>query len=45
MGRNKRRDAVNPIVFLDVAISGAPVGRVLIELFKSDLPKVFLPRC
>lgn len=29
----------NPIVFLDLTISGEPVGRIVIELFKSVAPK------
>ena len=40
MGRNKRRDSSNPIVFLDISVSGTPVGRILLELFKADVPKV-----
>ena len=43
MGRNKRRDASNPVVFLDVATDGAPVGRILLELFKADVPRVGSP--
>lgn len=29
----------NPVVFFDVAIGGAPVGRLRLELFKKDSPK------
>lgn len=29
----------NPVVFLDVAIGGAPAGRLRLELFKKDCPK------
>lgn len=29
----------NPVVFFDVAIGGAPVGRMRLELFKKDCPK------
>lgn len=29
----------NPVVFLDVAIGGAPAGRLRLELFKKECPK------
>ncbi|TYZ61413.1 hypothetical protein PybrP1_002963 [[Pythium] brassicae (nom. inval.)] len=29
----------NPVVFLDVAIGGAPAGRLRLELYKRDCPK------
>lgn len=29
----------NPVVFLDVAIGGAPAGRLRLELYKHDCPK------
>ena len=40
MGRNKRKDPSNPVVFLDVQVAGTPVGRILLELFKADVPRV-----
>ena len=41
--KNQRRDQSNPLVFLDITVSGQPVGRILLELFAADVPRVRLP--
>jgi len=38
--QNKRRDPLNPIVFFNVTIGGAPAGKIVFELFKDIVPKV-----
>lgn len=41
MVKRQRRNPENPLVFLDVAAGGEQLGRVVIELFKDIVPKVF----
>ncbi|KAF7632562.1 Peptidyl-prolyl cis-trans isomerase [Meloidogyne graminicola] len=35
----KLRHAENPVVFFDVAAGGAPIGRIIMELFADVCPK------
>jgi hypothetical protein len=32
----------NPNVFFDISIGGSPAGRIVMELFKDQVPKVCL---
>ena len=40
--KNQRKNPSNPLVFLDITVSSQPVGRILLELFADDVPKVCL---
>ena len=41
MVKRQRRNPGNSLVFLDVAAGGEKLGRIVIELFKDIVPKVF----
>lgn len=41
MVKRQRREENNPLVFLDISIGGEDIGRIVIELFKDVVPKVF----
>jgi len=40
--RRQRRDASNPLVYLDITIGGEEAGRIVLELYKDVVPKVIL---
>ena len=40
MVKRQRRCQENPLVFLEVAVGGERLGRIIIELFKDVVPKV-----
>jgi len=37
--RRQRRDASNPLVYLDITIGGEEAGRIVLELYKDVVPK------
>ena len=42
MLKRKRRDESNPLTTFDISVGGQPAGKVVFELYKDLVPKVYV---